>query len=101
VRAVKPYYVSGYKKRVFDRFSKVINTIFSYKTKGNYKILPFLPVVLFVLYPFFFNFNIVEIVTGLEGTIIQNPYSRIALITAVLVLILPIAVIHSVINNAA
>jgi len=40
--------------------AKVINTVFNYKT------LPFLPVVLFVLYPFFFNANL-DILTLLFG----------------------------------
>lgn len=48
MKAVKPYCVSGYKNRLFDGIRRSIKRI-----RISYKILPFLPVVLFIAYPFF------------------------------------------------
>lgn len=47
MKAVKPYYISGYRNRLFYNLSQV-------NSKRYDKILPFLPVVLFVAFPFFF-----------------------------------------------
>lgn len=52
MKKVKPYYVSGHKNRLFDGIRISIKRI-----RISYKNLPFLPVVFFIAYPFFFDMD--------------------------------------------